>query len=162
MRWWEPDPEEPQLLAWWRPLMAAARRLREEEVPWPVHLDEFALVARADRHPRPDVWVYRHQGSGGALCTDARGRTNRFVPDRAGRPRFTEIDARRAVWMAGLPDAVAPVWYEAPGPPPEPWPEADAAGDGGGAGYGRAPTPTHHRRVARRGHRHLRLVTGTG
>ena len=113
---WQPDPAEPELLEWYRPLFAAARQGRRAEVPWPVHPDEFDLLGRADRARHPAVWVYRHRASGGLLCCDTAGQTYRFVKYRSGRAagRFLEIDHRHAVWAAGLPSAVQPVWYEPP------------------------------------------------
>jgi hypothetical protein len=116
MRWWTPAPGEPELMAWWRPLLKAARTARENEVPWPIHIDEFAFCERVKRDRHPDVWVYRHNGSGGILFADDDGRTYKFIEYLSGpsRGRFAEIDVRQAIWRAGLPNVVKPVWYERP------------------------------------------------
>lgn len=177
MRWWTPRPGEVELLDWWRPLLAFARLAREEQLPWPIHLDEFACGGRVDRGPRPPIWVYAHRQSGGELLVDPAGRTYRFIEHRRGSSpgRFAEVDARRAMWLAGLPRVVAPVWYEPPVRQPAGWYGEDD--DGGaavddvehadGARGGSARAARRHARGAaahpagaggiRRGH--LRLVT---
>lgn len=106
MRWWQPADGQPELFDWWRPLLAAARRGRDDRVPWLIQLDEFILVGRVDRKPRPAVWHYRHQ-AGGYLLADAAGRTYDWAPNRSGRAagRFKEIRIRHAIWAAGLPEA---------------------------------------------------------
>jgi len=116
MRLWQPDPTEPVLLEWYRPLLAASARARAADVPWPIYAEEFDFLGRADRARDDAVWVYRHRVNGGLICADSSGRTYRYLPYRSGpaRGRFTEIEARRAVWAAGLPDVVDPVWYEPP------------------------------------------------
>ena len=118
MRSWQPAPDQPQLMAWWRPLLAASRRAREEKVFWPIHVDEFELGGRVDRDSRPSVWVFVHERSGGEVLADDTGRTYEFIRYRSGRQlgRFKEIAVRHAVWRARLPDVVEPIWYEEPSP----------------------------------------------
>lgn len=110
---WTPPPDQPQLLDWWRPLLAFARAARDDEAPWPVHLDEFRLLGRVDRQDRPSVWMYRHQDSRRDLLIDDHGRPQRFIVHRTGasRGRFAEIEIRPAIWQAGLPETVTPVSY---------------------------------------------------
>lgn len=119
MQWWEPDPTEPELWDWWAPLLLVARRARADRCPWPVHADEFVLSGRADRPPRPAVWVYVHHSWCGSIRADASGRT--YVL-RAGR--HVEVGVRRAIWAARLPDVVEPVWFDAPRERPDPVPDA--------------------------------------
>jgi hypothetical protein len=137
MRWWEPLPAEAELFDWWRPLLAAGRRARDEKVHWPIDVDEFAFTGRVDRLPRPAIWVYEHRRSGKELLVDAEGRTYKFVVYRSGPSlgRFAEIDIRAAIWRARLPEVVEPIWSDEPRP---------------SLGPGRS------RRAPRR--RHLRLV----
>ena len=116
---WVPDTEAAQLLDWWRPLMRASCQAREEQLHWPIHVDQFDLVGRLDRPPRPQLWVYRHRGSGRELVVDAGGQPYRFIPHQGGRSagRFKEMRIREAVWRAGIPDHVTPVWYGTRPPP---------------------------------------------
>ncbi len=115
MRCWQPEPGEPELFDWWRPLLAAAGRARREEVPWPIHIDEFALLGRVERSPRPAIWLYRHEG-GGILPVDAGGQPYRFIPNRSGPSagRFEEVTISQAIWGASLPDHVEPVGFRHP------------------------------------------------
>jgi len=105
--------------------MLVSRRARADRFPWPVHLDEFRLAGRVKRPGRPDVWIYDHHESRGSVCADARGQTYKFVatPNGKGVGQFRECPLRTALWRAGLPDVVDPIWYEAPRSP---------AWDGGG------------------------------
>jgi hypothetical protein len=134
MRWWQPSDGEVELWEWWAPLLAAGRRARRDLVPWPLNVDEFRLEGRIDRPPRPSVWVYRHRVGGGRIRCDSLGRTYVLRASAAGAfgARHVEVDVRRAVWAAGLPDVVRPVWFSPP-PPPEPdWaPEPPPSGSGG-------------------------------
>jgi hypothetical protein len=118
MRWWHPAQGEPELMSWWRPLLAASCRARLERVFWPIHVEEFVLGGRVDRNSKPSVWVYVHQRSDGEVLVDDDGRTYEFVRYRSGRAlgRFKEISVRSAVWRARLPDIVEPIWYEEPSP----------------------------------------------
>jgi hypothetical protein len=128
---WSPPHDAPHLLDWWRPLMLVSRCARADRFPWPVHLDEFRLAGRVKRQGRPDVWIYDHHESRGSVCVDARGQTYKFVatPNGKGVGQFRECPLRAALWRAGLPDVVAPVWYE----PPRPSAWDGATGDGAGA-----------------------------
>ncbi len=116
MRWWRPSPDEPELLDWWRPLLAASRRVREERIHWPVHVDEFEFCGRVERGARPAIWVYEHRENRGEMLVDWQGRTYEFIHYRTGRQlgRFNEIEVRSAVWRARLPDVVEPVDYDEP------------------------------------------------
>ena len=109
MQWWQPEPGEPELLAWWAPLLAVARRARADHVPWLLPIDDFSLEGRIVRSPRPDVWVYAHRSGCGSIRADAAGRT--YVV-RGGR--HVEVDVRRACWAARLPDVCEPVWFDPP------------------------------------------------
>ncbi|HEY3095226.1 MAG TPA: hypothetical protein VGK05_00150 [Acidimicrobiia bacterium] len=120
MDFWQPARGEPELMEWWRPLVAASHRARVERVFWPIYIEEFALGGRVDRGSRPSVWVYVHLRTKGEVLADGEGRTYEFVPYRAGPAlgRFKEIEVRHAVWRARLPDFVEPIWYEEPSPRP--------------------------------------------
>ena len=109
-RLWVPDPREPELAAWWQPLLRFARRARADRVPWPVHIDEFHLVGCVRRTRQP-VWLYRHLAGGGELAVAANGIPYRFIPTAPGGGRFVETRVRPAVWAAGLPHVVEPVWF---------------------------------------------------
>jgi hypothetical protein len=113
--WYPPDDEAP-LLEWWLPLLLASAAARRERVPWPIHFDDFRLRGRIDRDGRPAVWVYHHKGSDQELYLDGSGQAYRYVrtPNARSHGRFTKIDIRRAVFAAGLPRHVEPVWYEEP------------------------------------------------
>jgi hypothetical protein len=126
MRLWQPSPDEPELFDWWRPLLIVSRLVREERVPWPVHVDEFTFSGRVERGRRPAIWVYEHKRSGGEVLVDWSGQTYEFIRYRTGRQlgRFKEIEVRSAVWRARLPDFVEPVWYDAPRPAPVAVPDA--------------------------------------
>jgi hypothetical protein len=139
-------------MEWWRPLLKASHRARLEEVPWPIHIDEFTLGGRVDRGSRPAVWVYVHQGSIREVLADDEGRTYEFVPYRSGPQlgRFKEISARDAVWRARLPDVVDPIPYDEPRPRLV-W---DADGPSRAADQPRPPSAE-----AVRERRHLRLVS---
>jgi hypothetical protein len=152
MRWWYPAPGQPELMAWWRPLLAASCRARQERVFWPIHVEEFALGGRVDRKSKPSVWVYVHLRSGGEVLVDDDGRTYEFIPYRSGRAlgRFNEIKVRHAVWRARLPDVVEPIWYEEPSPRLV----EDAAGHWWSADGPRPPSADDVREG-----RHLRLVS---
>jgi hypothetical protein len=102
MKLWQPSPDEPDRLDWWRPLLEVRRRAETERVPSPVHADEFVLRGRVDRGARPAVWIYEHRRSGQEMLADGRGRTYEFVRYRTGRQpgRFNEIGVWRAVLRA--------------------------------------------------------------
>jgi hypothetical protein len=113
--WYPPDDQAP-LLEWWLPLLLASAAARRDHVPWPIHVDEFRLRGRIDRRDRPPVWVYHHKDSDQELYLDATGQAYKFVRTPNGRSpgRFTKLDIRSAVFAAGLPRHVDPVWYEEP------------------------------------------------
>jgi hypothetical protein len=175
---WYPPDDQPALLEWWSPLLLAAAAARREQVPWPIHPDEFELQGRVDRDARPCVWVYRHGGSGRELYLDDTGRPYKFTRTPNGRSygRFTASDLRSAIHRAGLPAHVEPVWYDEP-PVPSRF-EVTALpfdDDDGGPGADRPavhhgpaslgpppPPPTRPRRRPRPGARrgHLTLIQG--
>ena len=115
-RLWRPDPADPELAAWWRPLVELSRRLRTDLFPWPIHVDEYHLVGRVDRPPRARVWIYRHHSGPCELAVDDDGRTYRFVwsTGRRSLGRLKEIGNRSAVHRAGLTDHIDPLtrWAE--------------------------------------------------
>ena len=92
------------------------RRRRRERVPWPIHLDDFMLMGRVDRGSRPAVWIYKHRDSRRELNLDSTGQAYKFTRTPNGRSygRFTACDIRSAVYRAGLPAFVEPVWYDDP------------------------------------------------
>jgi hypothetical protein len=149
MKLWYPPTDTPHLLEWWRPLLMASRAARAEEVPWPIHVDDFSLRGRIDRGSRPAIWVYRHPANGGELYLDPTGQPYTFVPTpRAKGPgRFQPIDLRTAIWRARLPDVVQPVFYESDIGPRRGGAVDDDDGDDDGAPA--PPTPPTPRR---RGH----------
>jgi hypothetical protein len=112
---WYPPHDRPHLLEWWRPLLLLGAAARRERVPWPIHLDEFRLRGRVDRKDRPSVWIYAHHEAG-ELHVDATGQTYKFTrtPNARAFGRFAPCDVRTAIWRAGLPAFVEPVWYEEP------------------------------------------------
>jgi hypothetical protein len=117
-RLWRPDPAEPALAAWWRPLAELSRRLRADEFPWPVHLDEYDVVGRVDRPPRARVWIYRHHLGPHELALDDDGHTYRFhwSAGRGNLGRLQEIGNRSAVHRAGLTAIVEPLTSQGPYP----------------------------------------------
>jgi hypothetical protein len=119
--WYPPDDQAP-LYEWWAPLVLAAAAGRREQVPWSIHLDEFALQGRVDRGGRPAVWVYLHRASGQELYLDDTGQAYKFTRTPNGRSlgRFTKLGIRSAIHAAGLPRHVEPVWYDEP-PMPTRW-----------------------------------------
>jgi hypothetical protein len=119
MRWWEPTAGEPELFDWWRPLLNASRRARLEEVPWPIHVDEFTLAGRVERgRQHAVIWVYEHRVNEGEILADSGGTTYEFIRYRSGPQlgRFKVIDVRSAIWRARFPDVVKPIWYDEPSP----------------------------------------------
>ncbi|HEX6313056.1 MAG TPA: hypothetical protein VF152_15700 [Acidimicrobiia bacterium] len=116
MRWWEPSPDEPELLDWWRPLLLVSRKARAERAFWPVHVDEFRFAGRVERGKRPAIWVYEHRANAGEILVDWHGQTYDFIRYRTGRQlgRFRAIEVNTAIWRARLPDVVEPVWYDEP------------------------------------------------
>lgn len=161
MELWSPPHDAPHLFEWWRPLLLASQRARSRRLPWPIHLDEFRLSGRVMRSGRPDVWLYEHHANGGTLCIDAMGATYKFVatPGGKGVGQFRTCELRTAVYRAGLPEVVEPIWYERPRRAwgdDSPWRPDDADSDShdlrevsGGA------APVVHRR-------HLTLIDGGG
>jgi len=113
MELWYPPKDQPHLFEWWRPLMLASRAARLERFPWPLHLDEIVLVGRIDRASRPSIWVYRHAEARHELYVDATGQAYKFTrtPNAKGYGRFNPCEIRTALWRAGIPDVVEPIWF---------------------------------------------------
>jgi hypothetical protein len=152
MRWWQPEPGEPEVFDWWRGLLRASHDARVEQVPWPIHVDEFTLGGRVERGKRqPVIWVYVHRANRGEILADWGGQTYEFIHYRSGPQlgRFKEIDVRSAIWRARLPDVVKPVWYDEPSPRLV----KDAAGEWWPADQPHPPSADDVREG-----RHLRLV----
>jgi hypothetical protein len=152
MKLWTPPHDRPHLFEWWRPLLLASQQGRRRQVPWPIHLDEFRLAGRVVRSGRPDVWIYEHHANRGSLCIDATGTTYRFTPTpmAKGVGQFRACDISTAVWRAGLPEVVEPVWYREP-PDDDDVELREASG-------GAAPAVE----VVRRGRGHLTVIEGGG
>ncbi|MGH9113472.1 MAG: hypothetical protein ACRDZN_14425 [Acidimicrobiales bacterium] len=151
MELWSPPHDAPHLFEWWRPLLLASQRVRSRQLPWPIHLDEFRLSGRVIRSGRPDVWLYEHHANGGTLCIDAQGATYKFVatPGGNGVGQFRTCELRTAVYRAGLPEVVEPVWYQQPPGGESGSDSLDLREVSGGA------APVVHRR-------HLTLINGSG
>jgi hypothetical protein len=126
MRWWRPEPGEPELLDWYRPLLEVARRAREDQYPWCVHVDDFEVVGRVRRQGRPDVWVYACPASRGELLVDDHGATYRFLPtpNRPGPGQFRPLDLDAALWRCGVPYVIQPSLREPLWEEPEGWEDA--------------------------------------
>jgi hypothetical protein len=127
MELWYPPTDQPHLLEWWRPLILASRNARLERFPWPIHVDEMVLVGRVDRPARPAIWVYRHGEGRGELYLDSTGQAYRYTrtPNARSHGRFTACEIRAALWRAGFPAVVAPIWFDDPGPRRSAWAAAD-------------------------------------
>jgi hypothetical protein len=152
MRSWEPTPGEPELFDWWRPLLEASKRARWEEVPWPIHVDQFTLGGHVERGKKQAViWVYVHRANQGEILADWGGQTYEFIRYRSGPQlgRFKRIDVRSAIWRARLPEVVKPIWYDEPSPRLV----QGAAGNWSSADQPHPPTADEVREG-----RHLRLV----
>jgi hypothetical protein len=150
---WHPPTDQPHLLEWWRPLLLAGRALRQAQFPWLLHVDEMVLTGRVDRGSRPAIWVYKHAESRGELYLDATGQAYRFTrtPNARSYGRFTACALDAAMWRAGLPAVVPPVFYDEPprraADDDEPWLEDPPLDE---------PPPSHPPR--RRGH--LTVIDG--
>src|SRR5206468_12823186 len=114
MNLWRPDPDEPELLDWWRPLFTVARLAREDEFPWQVVIDDFRLFGRVKRSGRPDVWIYTCVATGGELRVDDHGTTYKFIPTPnargVGQLRPTSLNS--ALWRVGVPASRQPEIYD--------------------------------------------------
>lgn len=113
---WHPPTDQPHLLEWWRPLLLASRVARLDRCPWPIYIDDVMLMGRIDRASRPAIWVYKHVESRGELYLDGTGRAYKFTKTPNGRSlgRFSACDIHTAIWRAGMPSFVEPIWYEEP------------------------------------------------
>jgi hypothetical protein len=144
MEFLRPPSGVPEFLDWWRPLLAFARRARDEEVQWLVHIDEFEFVGQCRSGRQPLLSVYCHSATNGLVIADHDGQPYRFIAYQSGRTpgRFAPIGVRAAVWRAGLTTALDPM---VAAPPSAFAPEAPA-------------TPVRRRRGPRRGGPVLRVV----
>ncbi len=146
---WYPPHDQPHLLEWWRPLIQASRAVRAQRIPWLLHVDEFTLVGRVDRRDRPPIWVYRHAESGRELYLDPTGTPHTFTrtPKAKAYGRFNRVDIRTAIWRAGLPSVIEPLFHDEPPAPRQGW-DAEALDP-----IEPAPDPAaSHPAARRRGH----------
>jgi hypothetical protein len=105
MRLIRPEFDEPQLLAWWEPLLVVARKARLADVPWLVAIDEFTFRGRVKRSGKPVLWVYQYSGTGrDVMCTDD-GDTYLYKPfaNSPSGGRIVACDFDRAMFAAGIP-----------------------------------------------------------
>jgi hypothetical protein len=109
-RLWMPDASQPPLVEWWRPLIEYARRLRADDFPWALFVEDFDFIGSVARDRLPTVSLYQHQAGGGELCVGPDGLPFRFVWASRGASigRFAECELRRAIWSTGLPDLLTP------------------------------------------------------
>lgn len=142
MRWWIPNPDEPQGLDWWRPLLEVAASAREEGWAFPLAIQDFTLEGKVLRSTG-NLWTYRHRRTGGLLFTDGYGFTFRFLPNRtgtsAGRFQICSIDDAMAI--AGIEETGA---------------ELDPVGTPGPYDWARPPVQKERSRG------HLRLLPSAG
>jgi hypothetical protein len=152
---WHPPADQPPLFEWWRPLLIASRTLRHDRSPWLIHLDEMVLTGRVDRGTRPSIWVYKHVESRGELYLDDTGQAYKFTrtPNARSYGRFTACGLDTAIWRAGMPSFVDPVFYEAPmrAQADDGWVDDDPLDDS-------VPTPSPAAEPRRRGH--LTVIEG--
>jgi hypothetical protein len=106
MKWFSPEANAVQEMAWYEPLVAVSRRARAAQLVWPVFIDDFEFYGRVDRQPRPSISVYGHLQTGQPLLCDDDGHTYAFVEHRSGKAagRFKEVSLRGALWQCGLPE----------------------------------------------------------
>lgn len=116
MRFWTPAPGATDLHEWWLPLVRAARLALNEQIPWLIVIDEWALAGRVERRGRADVWIYVHHQGRGELNVDDTGQPYRFIANSRGPSpgRFKEIDIRTAVRRSGIPHVNEAVWFDPP------------------------------------------------
>jgi hypothetical protein len=76
----------------------------------------MVLTGRVDRGTRPAIWIYKHAESRGELYLDATGQAYKFTktPNARSFGRFTPCSLDAAMWRAGLPSFVEPVFYDEP------------------------------------------------
>jgi hypothetical protein len=105
MRVIPPEFDEPELLAWWNPLLVLARRARLAEPPWALYIDEFRFRGRVKRSGNRVLWVYEFAATLRDVMCDDDGDTYRFVPfaDSPWKGRIKACDLDRAMYDAGIP-----------------------------------------------------------
>ncbi|HZN13906.1 MAG TPA: hypothetical protein VFB78_06555 [Acidimicrobiales bacterium] len=84
MRLIRPEFDEPELLAWWEPLITLARHARLAQPPYAVHLEDFTFRGRVKRSGRP--W-HNDDGDDYAYNRDEFAGTPPRRPARPFRPR---------------------------------------------------------------------------
>jgi hypothetical protein len=101
---WRPPPDQPPLLAWWRPVLRADAALRDDGHTAGLDLDALALQGRVDRARRPSVWIYRCADGAGELYLDDAGQAYRFTrtPNGPAYGRFSPCRLDAAVARLGL------------------------------------------------------------
>jgi hypothetical protein len=100
-----PPPDQPELLAWWNPLLAVAKRAREADLPWLVCIDEFELKHEIVGSRFGVVRAYVYEGSGREVVAGEDGATYRFIPYRRGPAagRVERVNLRTAMESAYIP-----------------------------------------------------------
>ena len=100
-----PDSGEPDLFAWWTPLLAVARRLREEHEPWALHVDDFRFRGWVKRAGKATLSVYQYRPTLRDVVCDAAGNAYLFQPFTATPEKGRIKQCRRdtAMFDAGVP-----------------------------------------------------------
>jgi hypothetical protein len=100
-----PPVDAAELFAWWAPLLAVDRRLRETGEPWVLHLDEFRFRGWVKRTGKATLSVFEYGPSGRDVICDAAGNTYRYRPFEASpeRGRIEGRDRDTAMFDAGVP-----------------------------------------------------------
>jgi len=83
-----PPEGEPIDPSWWAPLEAVARTLASESRYRFFEADDFMLMAKVLRRPRPDVYLYKHAYIRRHLNLDAAGHAYRYIAPRTIRPGY--------------------------------------------------------------------------
>jgi hypothetical protein len=145
-----PPPDEPELFSWWQPLIAVARRVRDEHEPFAIHLDEFAFRGWVHRRGKAALSVYEYVPTRSDLVCDDDGQTYAFhwFDTNPEKGRIKSLELFSAMLAAGLPMV--------PMPDPSDWAVASGYFDD----EYESP-PRHHSRRARpwaRSRARLRVV----
>ncbi|MBA3653482.1 MAG: hypothetical protein H0W70_04740 [Actinobacteria bacterium] len=111
-----PPVDQPELFAWWAPLIAVAERLRAEREPWTLHVGEFRFRGWVKRSCKATLSVYEYEPSGRDLICDEAGNTYlfRLFADSTHKGRLKRIERDHAMYEASIPFA------EVDFPPPDP------------------------------------------
>ena len=148
------------------------RRSRREQLPWPIHLDDFMLHGPSRSRTRAQsVWVYKHRALGPRAQPRrrrVRRTSSRGTPNGKSYGRFTACDIRTAIYQADLPDVRRSGLVRRAAPPGAAavagsrftarTPDARRSRQARRRPAGRAPDPAPSPPGARRGH--LTLIRG--